>query len=153
MCAASDDGSMDGWVDRWMDGWYYVMYVCRCGVWEKICKKDCLKWPSTSWECREVAWSDRRPHESGPKWSSMQNVQGLLIFIEHRRGHHGAAQVANVPTWIAQGAKMDHIGSDFRCQTEVRTTRNCWFYCRKTNDSVILARCEHWNRYARHWST
>ena len=87
--------------------------------------KNWLKWHSTSWECKEVAWSDSRPHESGSKGSNMQNVRGLLLFIEHRRGHHGAAQVANVPTWIAQGAKLDHMGSDFRCKNEVRTTRNC----------------------------
>ena len=85
--------------------------------WGENRQRDDLKWPSTSWDCKEVAWSDRRSHESGPEWSSMRNVNGLLILFEHRRGHHGAAQVANVPTWIVQSANVDHTGSDVKMRS------------------------------------
>ena len=77
---------------RWTEVAFDPLRVQRCG----------LKWPSTSWE-----WTKR---------SSMQNVRGLLLLFEHRRGHHGAAQVANVPTWIVQSANLEHMNSYFRCQ-------------------------------------
>ena len=44
---------------------------------------------------------------------------------------------ADAPTSVAQDAMLDHMGSDFRCQNEVMTTKNCWFYNRNTNDSMI----------------
>ena len=37
----------------------------------------------------------------------------------------GANKVADVPTGVVQDAILDHMGSDFRCQNEVMTTRNC----------------------------
>ena len=37
----------------------------------------------------------------------------------------GANKVADVPTGVVQDAILDHMGLDFRCQTEVMTTKNC----------------------------
>ena len=37
----------------------------------------------------------------------------------------GAHKVADVLTRVVQDAILDHMGSDFRCQNEVMTTRNC----------------------------
>ena len=37
----------------------------------------------------------------------------------------GAAKVADVAASVAQDAMLDHMGSEFRCQNEVMTTRNC----------------------------
>ena len=30
-----------------------------------------------------------------------------------------------IPTGVVQDAMLDHTGSDFRCQNEVLTTKNC----------------------------
>ena len=37
----------------------------------------------------------------------------------------GANKVADVSTCVVQDAILDHMGSDFRCQNEVMTTKNC----------------------------
>ena len=37
----------------------------------------------------------------------------------------GANKVADVPTCVVQDEILDHMGSDFRCQNEAMTTRNC----------------------------
>ena len=37
----------------------------------------------------------------------------------------GAHKVADVATSVVQDAMLDHMGSDFRCQSEVMTTKNC----------------------------
>ena len=37
----------------------------------------------------------------------------------------GAHKVADVLTCVVRDAILDHMGSDFRCQNEVMTTRNC----------------------------
>ena len=37
----------------------------------------------------------------------------------------GVHKVADVDTSVAQDAMLDHMGSDFRCQNGVMTTRNC----------------------------
>ena len=37
----------------------------------------------------------------------------------------GTQKVADVPTSIVEDAILDNMGSDFRCQNEVMTTRNC----------------------------
>ena len=34
-------------------------------------------------------------------------------------------KVADVLTGVVQDAMLDHMGSDFRCQSRVMTTRNC----------------------------
>ena len=36
----------------------------------------------------------------------------------------GANKVADVPTCVVQDAMLDHMGSEFRCQHEVMTTKN-----------------------------
>ena len=40
-------------------------------------------------------------------------------------GEEGANKVADVATSVVQDATLDHTGSDFRCQNEVMTTKNC----------------------------
>ena len=37
----------------------------------------------------------------------------------------GANKVADVPTGVVQDAILNHMGSEFRCQNEVMTTKNC----------------------------
>ena len=37
----------------------------------------------------------------------------------------GANKVADVSACVVQDAILDHMGSDFRCQNEVMTTKNC----------------------------
>ena len=44
---------------------------------------------------------------------------GFIILSEE-----GATKVADVSTSVAQDAMLDHMGSDFLCQNEVRTNRN-----------------------------
>ena len=39
----------------------------------------------------------------------------------------GANKVADVATSVVQDAILDHMGSDFRCQNAVMTTKNCVF--------------------------
>ena len=55
-------------------------------------------WPLCSWNC-------------------------LFLYINLNEG--GANKVADVPTGVVQDAILDHMGSDFRCQNEVMTTKNC----------------------------
>ena len=40
-------------------------------------------------------------------------------------GGEGADNVADVATSVVQDAILDHMGSDFRCQSGVMTTKNC----------------------------
>ena len=47
----------------------------------------------------------------------------LFLFIILNEG--GDHRVADVTTGVVQDAMLDHVGSDFRCQNEVMTTRNC----------------------------
>ena len=58
-------------------------------------------------------------------------------FLHIVLSEKGANKVANVLTSVVQDAMLDHMGSDFRCQNEITTTRNCEFYNRKTDDSSI----------------
>ena len=59
----------------------------------------------------------------------------MYINLSEEGGH----KVANVPTGVDQDAILDHMGSDFRCQNEVMTTKKCVFFHCKTNDSVVFA--------------
>ena len=45
----------------------------------------------------------------------------LYIVLSEKGGN----KVADVPTCVVQDAILDHMGSDFRCQNEVRTSKNC----------------------------
>ncbi len=45
---------------------------------------------------------------------------GYIILNEE-----GANAVADVRTGVVQDAILNHMGSDFRCQNEVMTTRHC----------------------------
>ena len=47
------------------------------------------------------------------------------LFCYIKLNEEGAEKVADLPTSVAQDASLDHMGSDFRCQNEVMTTRNC----------------------------
>ncbi len=49
------------------------------------------------------------------------NCLFLCIRLNEARAH----KVADVPTGVAQDAILDHMGPDFRCQNEVKTTKNC----------------------------
>ena len=46
-----------------------------------------------------------------------------FIILSKERGQQGRR--SGVPTSVVQDAILDHMGSDFRCQNEVMTTRNC----------------------------
>ena len=41
------------------------------------------------------------------------------------RGHRGDTEVAEVATRVVQGGILGHISSNFGCQRELMTTRNC----------------------------
>ena len=47
------------------------------------------------------------------------------LFLCIKLSEEGVHRVADVDTSAAQEAILDHMGSDFRCQNEVMTTRNC----------------------------
>ena len=47
------------------------------------------------------------------------------LFLYINLNGEGAHKVADVPTSVVQDAILDHMGSDFRCQNEVMTTKNC----------------------------
>ena len=47
------------------------------------------------------------------------------LFLCMNLSEEGAHKVADVPTGVVQDAILDHMGSDFRCQNEVMTTKNC----------------------------
>ena len=48
----------------------------------------------------------------------------MLVFVV-KLNEEGAQKVADLRTSVAQDAMLDHMGSDFRCQNEVMTTKNC----------------------------
>ncbi len=45
-------------------------------------------------------------------------------FLFIKLSEEGVHRVADVDTSVAQDASLDHMGSDFRCENEVMTTRN-----------------------------
>ena len=47
------------------------------------------------------------------------------LFLCINLNEEGAQKVADLRTSVAQDAILDHMGSDFRCQNEVMTTKNC----------------------------
>ena len=47
------------------------------------------------------------------------------LFLYIKLSEEGTQKVADVPTGVVQDAMLDHMGSDFRCQNEVMTTKNC----------------------------
>ena len=47
----------------------------------------------------------------------------LLLCIKLEE--EGTRKVADVAASVAQDAILEHMGSDFRCQNEVMTTKNC----------------------------
>ena len=47
------------------------------------------------------------------------------LFLCIKLNEEGTQKVADVPTGVVEDAILDHMGSDFRCQNEVMTTRNC----------------------------
>ena len=47
------------------------------------------------------------------------------LFLYINLSEEGAHKVADVPTGVVKDAILDHMGSDFRCQNEAMTTRNC----------------------------
>ena len=48
----------------------------------------------------------------------------MLVFCI-KMNEEGTQKVADVPTSVVQDAMLDHMGSDFRCQSRVMTTKNC----------------------------
>ena len=52
----------------------------------------------------------------------MMTILVMMVMITSEEGVH---KVADVPTNVAQDAILDHMGSDFRCQTRAMTTKNC----------------------------
>ena len=62
---------------------------------------------------------------------------GKCLFCYIKLREEGVHKVADLPTSVVNDAVLDHMGSDFRYQNEVMTTRNCLFYNWKTNDSII----------------
>ena len=71
--------------------------------------------------CNEIAMQGIGTHKNGPlapMWLEM------LVFV-NKLNEEGTQKVADVPTSVVQDAMLDHMGSDFRCQNEVMTTRNC----------------------------
>ena len=48
-----------------------------------------------------------------------------LFFKKIKMSEEGTQKVADVPTGVVQDAMLDHMGSDFRCQNEVMTTKSC----------------------------
>ena len=83
--------------------------------------------------CNVIAMQGIGAHKNGPlapMWLKM------LVFVV-KVNEEGTQKVADVPTSVVQDAMLDHMGSDFRCQNEVRTTKNCEFYHRKINDAMI----------------
>ena len=46
-------------------------------------------------------------------------------FLCIKLSEEGADKVADVPTGVVQDAMLDHMGSDFRCQSRVMTTKDC----------------------------
>ena len=47
----------------------------------------------------------------------------LFLFI--KMNEEGTQKVVDVPTNVVRDAMLDHMGSDFRCQSRVMTTKNC----------------------------
>ena len=47
------------------------------------------------------------------------------LFVYIKLSEEGAHKVADVPTSAVEDAILDHTGSDFWCQNEVMTTKNC----------------------------
>ena len=58
-------------------------------------------------------------------WAAMWLESYVLLFCYIILSEGGANKVADVPTCVVQDAILDHMGSDFRCQNEVMTTKNC----------------------------
>ena len=55
-------------------------------------------------------------------WAAMWLEPYICYIILSEEGAH---KVADVLTCVVQDAILDNMGSDFRCQNEVMTTRNC----------------------------
>ena len=47
------------------------------------------------------------------------------LFVHIKLREEEAPKFADVTASVAQDAMLDHMGSDFRCQNEVMTTKNC----------------------------
>ena len=47
------------------------------------------------------------------------------LFLCIKLNEEGTQKVADVPTGVAQDVMLDHMGSDFRCQSRAMTTKNC----------------------------
>ena len=75
-----------------------------------------------------------RAHKNGSLAAMRMN---MLVFLYIKLKEEETGKVADVPTSVAQDASLDHTDSEFRCQNEVMTTKNGWFYHRSTHDITI----------------
>ena len=71
--------------------------------------------------CNEIAMQGIGAHKNGPLAAMWLEMLVLCIKLNEE----GAQKVADLRTSVAQDTTLDHMGSDFRCQNEVMTTRNC----------------------------
>ena len=71
--------------------------------------------------CNEIATQGIGAHKNG---SVAPVCLEMLVFVSNLREEE-APKVADVPTGVAQDAILEHMASDFRCQSEVGTTTNC----------------------------
>ena len=68
-----------------------------------------------------------------PQCKALEHIRTALwplcgwkcLFLFVKLSKEGATKVADVDTGVAQDIILDHMGSDFRCQNEVMTTKNC----------------------------
>ena len=50
---------------------------------------------------------------------------GKCLFLYIKVNEEETHKVPDVLTSVVRDAILDHMGSDFRCQNEVMTTKNC----------------------------
>ena len=71
--------------------------------------------------CNEIAMQGIGAHKNG----SLAAMWLEMLFLCIKLNEEGAQKIADLPTSVVQDASLDHMGSDFRCQSRVMTTKNC----------------------------
>ena len=71
--------------------------------------------------CNEIAMQGIGAHKNG----SLAAMWLEMLVLCTELNEQGAQKVADLPTSVVQDAILDDMGSDFRCQNEVRATKNC----------------------------
>ena len=74
--------------------------------------------------CNEIAMQGIGAHKKG-LLAAMWLEMIVFVFLCIKLSEEGTQKVADVPTGVVQDVMLDHMGSDFRCQSRVMTTKNC----------------------------